>query len=157
MTEHITVDARDLAILRELQADGRLTNQALSDKVGLSASATLARTKRLEKAGVITGYGAHIDRGKLGPSVTVFAEVTLKRHHPEDFTRFDQVLAETPEVVEAAQVSGAYDYLIRVVTRDVPAWNDLVDRLTEADAGADKIVSRVMMKAAKPFAGYEVR
>jgi DNA-binding Lrp family transcriptional regulator len=150
--EHVAVDTIDLAILAALQADGRMTNHALAEKVALSPSATLARTRRLERRGVIAGYGARVAPEKLGPSVTVFAEITLKRHHPEDFNHFDAVLAGEADVVEAAQVSGAFDYLIKAACRDVHAWGALVDRLT--GQGADKIASHILMKDAKPFRGY---
>lgn len=151
----MTIDARDRDILRCLQADGRITNHALAEKVRLSPSATLARTKRLERAGVIAGYGARVAVEKLGPSVTIFAELTLKRHHPEDFQRFDAILAAEPAVVEAAQVSGAFDYLIKALTADVHAWSDLTERLTETGM-LDKIASHILMKEVKPFTGVPV-
>ena len=150
------LDAIDRRILARLQASGRITNQALADVVGLSPSACLARVRRLESAGVITGYQALIAPERLGPSVVIFAPVTLKSQHPRDLARFEAALSEIPEVIEAAQVSGPFDFLLKVVTRDVHAWSELADSLIEADLGVDKITSHILMKQSKSFAGYPI-
>jgi DNA-binding Lrp family transcriptional regulator len=154
--EQAALDAIDRKILVALQASGRITNQALADRVGLSPSACLARVKRLEADGVIVGYHAQIAPERLGPSVVIFAPVSLKSQHPRDLARFEAAVNAIPEVVEAAQVSGAFDFLLKVVTRDVHAWRELADSLIEADLGVDKITSHVLMKPSKPFAGYPI-
>jgi DNA-binding Lrp family transcriptional regulator len=150
------LDAIDRRILARLQAFGRITNQALAEIVGLSPSACLARVRRLETTGVITGYQARIAPERLGPSVLIFAPVTLKSQHPRDLARFEAALSEIPEVIEAAQVSGPFDFLLKVVTRDVHAWSELADSLIEADLGVDKITSHILMKQSKSFAGYPI-
>src|SRR5690606_9293877 len=105
MTADLPLDRIDRRILAVLQADGRITNQALSEQVALSPSACLARVKRLERAGVIDGYMARLDPLKLGPSLIVFAEIWLARHHPADFTAFEAAVAQVPEIVEASHRS----------------------------------------------------
>lgn len=150
------LDRLDLRILAALQADGRITNQALADQVGLSASACLARVRRLEADGLIRGYHARLDIERIRPTVTVYGEVTLKSHRPADLTAFEAVLTDIPEVVEAAQVSGPFDYLIKVVTADVRAWGELADRLLQEGLGVDKIASHILMKDAKPYRGTPV-
>lgn len=147
-------DAIDLKILMRLQADGRITNQDLADAVGLSPSACLARVRRLEQRGVIAGYHARLAPESLGPCLVVFAPVTLKSQHPADLLRFERALSGRSEIVEVAQVSGPFDYLLKVVTRDVQAWRELSDELIAADIGVEKITSHVLMKDCKPFAGY---
>ncbi|WP_309643939.1 Lrp/AsnC family transcriptional regulator [Phenylobacterium sp.] len=151
-----TLDRLDLRILAILQADGRITNQALAQQVALSASACLARVRRLEADGLIQGYHARLDIERIRPTVTVYGEVTLKSHRPADLLAFEAVLAEIPEVVEAAQVSGSFDYLIKVVAPDVRAWGDLADRLLQEGLGVDKIASHILMKDAKPYRGTPV-
>lgn len=148
------LDAIDLRILGRLQADGRVTNQDLADAVGLSASACLARVRRLERRGVIAGYHARLAPESLGPCLVVFAPVSLKSQHPADLLRFERALADRPEIVEVSQVSGPFDYLLKVVTRDVQAWRELSDDLIASDIGVDKITSHVLMKACKAFEGY---
>jgi DNA-binding Lrp family transcriptional regulator len=150
------IDRLDLRILATLQGEGRITNQALSDRVGLSPSACLARTRRLEAAGLIEGYGARVAIERVVPTVVIFAEVTLTRHHPQDFAAFEAFAQTVPEIVEAAQVSGPFDFLLKVATRDMRAWRELSDRILNSDLGVGKISSHVMMKAAKAFAGFPV-
>ena len=98
------LDARDRRLLQVVAAEGRITNQALAEKVALSPSACLARVRRLEAEGLILGYHARLDIERIRPTVTVYGEVTLKSHRPADLLRFEAALAEIPEVVEAAQV-----------------------------------------------------
>jgi DNA-binding Lrp family transcriptional regulator len=156
MTAESAVDRIDLRILATLQARGRITNQALADRVGLSPSACLARVRRLEAAALIEGYFAGVAIERIRPTVVIFAEVTLTRHHPADFAAFEAFALGAPEIVEAAQVSGAFDYLLKVATRDMRAWRELSDRILNSDLGVGTISSHVMMKAAKAFAGYPI-
>ena len=152
----VALDAIDRRILIELQRSGRITNQALAERVGLSPSACLARVRRLESEGVIAGYHARLARERLGASVVIFAPVSLKSQHPRDLARFEAAMDAIPEVIEAAQVSGPFDFLLKVVTRDVHAWSELADSLIAADLGIDKITSHILMKQSKAFAGYPV-
>src|SRR5204862_3370831 len=94
------LDRIDLKILTQLQQSGRITNVELADAVGLSPSPCLTRLKRLEKAGYITGYGAHVRLEKLGDTQTVFTEVTLSDHRREDFARFEASIRGIDEIVE---------------------------------------------------------
>ncbi len=147
-------DAIDLRILALLQANARLTNQALADAVHLSPSACLARVRRLEKAGVVQGAHAAIDVERVRPLLVVFAEVTLANHRLEDFTRFEAAIAALPEVVAADQVSGGFDYLLKVAVADINAWRQLADRLLVDGSGVAKIISHVRMAETKRFSGY---
>ena len=154
---HITaksaVDRIDQKILSRLQSDGRLSNKALAEEVGLSASACLARVRRLEETGLILGYHARLATDRLGPTVTIFAEVTLGRHHPGDFARFESFARDSREIVEAAQVSGAYDYLMRVVVGTMEDWREFSDQILNSNLGVTKISSHIVMKSAKDLEG----
>lgn len=156
MDGYPALDRIDLKILAALQADGRITNQALADQVALSPSACLSRVRRLEREGFIQGYHARLDIERIRPTLTVYGEVTLKSHRPAELLAFEAALAAIPEVVEAAQVSGPFDYLIKAVCPDVRAWGELADRLLQEDLGVDKIASHILMKDAKPFRGAPV-
>lgn len=156
MTGDPALDRIDLRILSALQADGRITNQALAERVALSASACLSRTRRLERDGYILGYHARLDIERIRPTVSVYGEVTLKSHRPADLAAFETALDAIPEVVEAAQVSGPFDYLIKAVCPDVRAWGELADRLLQEGLGVDKIASHILMKDAKPYRGAPV-
>jgi DNA-binding Lrp family transcriptional regulator len=156
MSEYVAADRIDLKIVAALQANGRLTNQALSELVGLSPSACLMRVRRLENTGLILGYHARIAIDRLRPMVVIFAEVTLTRHHPTDFKAFEALATSVPEIVEASQVSGPFDYLLKVAVNDMRAWRELSDRILNSDLGVGKISSHVMMKPAKAFEAFPI-
>ena len=156
MTAPPALDRIDRAILAAVQANGRITNQALAERVALSPSASLARLRRLERLGVIEGYQARLDPWALGPRLILFAEVWLKHHGNRDFVRFESALAAIDEIVEASYVSGTFDYLLKVVVPDMPAWTRLAAELVDRDIGVDRIATHVLMRKPKIFRGYPV-
>ena len=149
-------DRIDRKILAQLQAEGRLTNQALADRVALSPSACLARVRRLEQAGIIQGYHARLDPFRLDIGLVLFAEVTLKAHGTEALARFDAAIAALPQIVEASHVSGAFDYLLKVVVADMPEWARIGEQLTAADVGTDRINTHVLLRKPRIFVGYPI-
>ena len=151
------LDRIDRRILVALQADGRLTNQALSEKVALSPSACLARVRHLEATGVIQGYHARLDPFRVNVGLVLFAEVTLEGHRPDELALFEQFIATVPEVVEASHLTGAYDYLLKVVVADMPDWTRLAESITSAKIGVDRITTHVVMSKPKVFLGYPVQ
>ena len=157
MTADFSLDRIDRKILTNLQAEGRLSNQALAERVALSASACLARTRRLERAGVIQGYHARLDPFAVNVGLVLFAEVTLKAHSAADLARFDAVVETIPQIVEASHVSGAFDYLLKVVVEDLPEWTRIGEQLTAKEAGADRINTHVLLRKPKVFVGYPVQ
>ena len=150
------LDRIDRKILANLQAEGRLTNQALAERVALSPSACLARVRRLEQAGIIRGYHARLDPFSLEVGLVLFAEVTLKAHGTEALARFDAAIAAIPQIVEASHVSGAFDYLLKVVVEDLAEWTRIGERLTAEEAGADRINTHVLLRKPKVFVGYPI-
>ena len=109
-----TLDHIDRNILRELEADGRMSNAELSQRVGLSASACLRRVQELERRKVIRGYRAVLDRSVLGGGFTVFVAVGLSRHLKEDQEAFERAMKLAPQVRECHNTSGTIEYLLRV-------------------------------------------
>lgn len=150
------LDRIDRRILTRLQADGRITNQALAEQVALSPSACLARIRRLETAGVIEGYGARLNPWSMEASLILYAEISLKGHHPDDVARFEAGIADIPEIVEASYVSGPFDYLIKVVVPDMASWIALSEGVIARDLGVDKVITHVLMKKTKRFTGYPI-
>jgi len=141
------LDRLDFKILAHLQRHGRVTNVELADAVGLSPSPCLSRVKRLESSGYITGYGAHVALAKLGSTLTVFTEVTLKDHRSGDFSRFEQRARGIPEIVECHLVSGGYDYLVRFIARDVGHYQQVMEDILDADFGIEKYFSYIVIKS----------
>jgi Lrp/AsnC family transcriptional regulator, leucine-responsive regulatory protein len=119
-------DEIDRRILRELQADGRISNLKLAERVGLSATPCWNRVRALEKSGVIEGYAVVLNQKKLGLPDTVLVEVTLTQHDDEALERFGRAVTAFPEVVEAYLVSGEFDYLIKVAVAGTAGYEDFL-------------------------------
>jgi DNA-binding Lrp family transcriptional regulator len=147
MTNNCKLDRIDLRILSLLQKRGRITNVELAEAVALSPSPCLIRVKRLEKAGYIVGYGAHVQLEKLGDVQIVFTQVTLSDHRQEDFSRFIAAIRGVDEVVECHLASGGYDYLLKFVTRSVSHYQSIIEGLLERNVGIEKYFSYVMIKS----------
>lgn len=131
------LDGIDRRILTALQENGRLPVTDLAEKVGLTASPCLRRLKILEQAGIIRGYGAHLDQKKVGLPVSVFVSIKLERQREAALERFEAAIRDCPEVVECYLMTGPRDYLLRVVARDLAAYERfLKETLTRVDGVA---------------------
>jgi DNA-binding Lrp family transcriptional regulator len=141
------LDQIDVHILSVLQRQGRIGNNDLADAVGLSASPCLQRVRRLESAGYIRSYSAHLNLAKLGDPQIVFTQVTLCSHHREDFLKFESALARLEEVLEVHMVSGGFDYLIKFITRGISEYQTLMDNLLVAGLGIEKYFRFIVLKS----------
>ncbi|PWG16663.1 Lrp/AsnC family transcriptional regulator [Salibaculum griseiflavum] len=119
MTE---IDALNRKILRELSANGRLSNLDLAERVGLSPSACLRRVQELERRGVIRGYRARLDPAQTGRGFVVYVTVGLSEHSKAAQEGFEAAMARAPEVAECHNIAGAFEYLLRVETADLAAY-----------------------------------
>ena len=146
MSSTVTLDRFDLKILAHLEREGRCSNVELADAVGLSQSPCLVRTKRLQDVGVIRGYGADIALERIGRCVTVFSEVTISSHRRPDFGKFETAADRHPEIVEWYNVSGGYDYLLKIVAPSVAHFQELMERLLQDDVGIEKFTSRIVLR-----------
>ncbi len=149
MTQHNELDRIDLKILAALQNNGRITNQALSENVGLSPSPCLQRVKRLEKLGIIKGYSCHIDLEWVAPSITVFVSVSLSSHEKGAFGAFEAAVADIPELTECHKVSGQFDYLLRFVCRDIGTYTAISDHLLATGPDGLNLSSHVVLQTSK--------
>ncbi len=129
------LDRYDKEILICLQQDGRLTNQELADRIGLSPSPCLRRVRALEEAGLITGYRALVDARKLGLTLMALLHISMDKHTPERFENFEREVAAIPEVMECLLITGqSADYQLKVVVRDMDAYQDLLlNRVTRIE------------------------
>ncbi|EJZ22679.1 Lrp/AsnC family transcriptional regulator (plasmid) [Rhizobium sp. Pop5] len=141
------LDRIDVKILTALQTNGRITNAALSEMVNLSPSPCLLRVKKLQAEGYIEGYSAQINIGKLGQTLTVFTEITLKNHRHLDFARFLAAIEKVDQVIECHLVSGGYDYLVKFVTAGIDEYQAIMERLLDSQIGIDKYFSFVVLKS----------
>ena len=122
----ISLDKKDLQILRELQQDGRITNVELAKKVSLSATPCAERVKNLEQNGFIQGYFARLNPALLNVELLVFVEIDLTRTSPQVFQEFSRAVIELPQVLECHLVSGNFDYLIKARVADMAAYRKLL-------------------------------
>ena len=147
------LDRIDLKILAALQRDGRMTNQKLAEVVALSPRASLERVRRLEAAGIISGYLAVIELRELTRPVNVFAEIVLEKQ--ANRRRIEKRLTALDEVVECWEVSGNVDYVARFVCLDMVAYEELTAELIDDDTlGVARIISHVALRPVHRFAGY---
>lgn len=132
------IDSYDRAILRRLQRDGRISNQDLAEAVSLSASPCLRRVRRLEENGVIESYAARLNARKLGLKQMALLHISMDRHTPERFERFEAAVAELPEVLECHLITGQQaDYLLKVVVEDMDAYQlFLLNKITRIEGVA---------------------
>jgi DNA-binding Lrp family transcriptional regulator len=129
----IELDDTDWRILRELQADGRITNIALAQRIGLSAPPCLRRVRALEEAGLITRYTALVDEVRLGYALTAFAMVRLHNQAEADLRSFENRILGWPLVREAYMLSGESDFILKCIARDLQRFQSFVlDELTAA-------------------------
>jgi Lrp/AsnC family leucine-responsive transcriptional regulator len=150
------LDRYDRRILEELQRDGRISNQELAERIGLSPSPCLRRVRTLEESGLIRGYHAQLDAGKLGLSLMALIHISMDRHTPERFANFEQKVAALPEVLECLLITGQdADYQLKVVVKDMDAFQALLlERITriEGVSGVHSsfVLRRVLDQTALP-------
>jgi DNA-binding Lrp family transcriptional regulator len=154
MRSAVCFDRFDFKIMVHLQREGRCSNVDLAEAIGLSPSPCLLRTKRLQEVGLIRGYSADIALEKLGECVIVFSEVTISSHRPDDFRKFEEGAGKYEEIVEWYNVSGGYDYLLKIVAPGVGHFQALMERMLDDDIGIERFASRIVLRQSLDRRGY---
>lgn len=143
------MDRIDRAIIDILRHDGRISNVALADRVGLTPGPCLRRVQRLEEDGVILGYRADVDPSALGEGFEVILDVALQQFDLATVDHFEQTVEEMDEVLEMFRLFGSPDYFIRVAVPDLTAYEAFVRNRIMTIAGIQKVTSRFPMKVIK--------
>ncbi len=143
------MDEINRRILRELQADGRITNSDLALKVGLSPSACLRRVHELEKDGVIAGYRAVVNRSAVGGGFTAYVAVGLSEHHKRNQRNFEKAMATAPQVRECHNVTGTIEYILRVEVEDLAAYKHFHTEVLGQVPEVASITSYIVMGSPK--------
>jgi DNA-binding Lrp family transcriptional regulator len=141
------MDALDRKILAELQQDGRLTVTELAGRVGLSLSPCHRRLRALEQSGAISGYHARLDANALGLTFEALVFATMRAGDRDTVDAFEQAVAAIPNVLQAQRLFGDPDYLLRVITRDLPAYQQLYDDRLATLPGVQRLSSTLVMKS----------
>ncbi|MDA0190279.1 MAG: Lrp/AsnC family transcriptional regulator [Proteobacteria bacterium] len=152
------LDRYDRRILEILQEDGRISNQDLAERIGLSPSPCLRRVRALEEAGIIAGYRAALDARALGLTLMALIHISMDRHTPERFENFESRVRAIPEVMECLLITGQdADYQIKAVVRDMDAYQELLlNRITRIEGvtgvHSSFVLRRVIERPALPLA-----
>lgn len=147
----------DQRILEILQMEGRLSNQELADRIGLSPSPCLRRVRALEEAGIISGYRALLDAQQLDLSLMALIHISMDQHTPERFANFENSIANLPEILECLLITGqTADYQLKVVVKDMEAYQKLLlNKVTNIEGVRDVhssfVLRRVIDKTALPL------
>ncbi|MES9870272.1 MAG: Lrp/AsnC family transcriptional regulator [Sedimenticola sp.] len=151
------LDRYDRRILEILQVEGRLSNQELAERIGLSQSPCLRRVRALEESGLISGYRAMVDAQKLGLTLFALIHISMDRHTPERFANFDATVTALPEVLECLLITGQdADYQLKVVVKDMEAYQELLlNKITRIEGvtgvHSSFVMRQVVMRTALPL------
>jgi DNA-binding Lrp family transcriptional regulator len=151
-----TFESVELKILSSLQADGRLTNQELSERVGMSTSPCWRKVRQLEETGVIRGYRADLNRRKLGLGVLAFIRVKIDGHNEVEADAFAAEVARLREVVACYSIAGDSDFLLQVVSPDLDSYADFAMSVVRRLPRIKEMQTTFVLKEIKPFEGFPV-
>ena len=152
----MALDRIDRHILSLLQSDGRMTNVELAARVGLTAPPCLRRVRALEEAGVVRGYSAEIDAARLGYPITVFAMVSLRSQAEHDLAAFESHVGAMPEVRECHMLNGEIDFILKIVARDLNAFQTLLTTQLTAAPNVVSVRTSLTIRTTKSLTGVPV-
>lgn len=153
----MALDRIDRQILSLLQADGRMTNVDLAEKVGLTAPPCLRRVRALEEAGVIRGYHAEVDAVRLGYPITVFCMVSLRSQAEQDLAAFEEHVAALPEVRECHMLNGEIDFILKIVAADLTAFQDFLTMHLTTAPNVAGVKTSLTIRTAKSLSGIPMK
>jgi DNA-binding Lrp family transcriptional regulator len=154
---NLNLDAIDLKLLSELQADGRITNVDLATKVGLTAPPCLRRMRALEQSGVIKSYHADVDPALLGYTITVFAMVSLKSQAEDDLRAFEAHMRSLPDVRECHMLNGEIDFILKIVAKDLQSFQELLTSQLTSAPNVSSVKTSLTIRTAKDEPGVPIK
>ncbi|HEX8389051.1 MAG TPA: Lrp/AsnC family transcriptional regulator [Sphingomonas sp.] len=153
----MALDRIDRQILTLLQADGRMTNVDLAERVGLTAPPCLRRVRALEEMGAIRGYHAELDGAKLGFPITVFAMVSLKSQAERDLAAFEAHVALIPEVRECHMLNGEIDFILKIVAADLRGFQEILTTHLTPAPNVASVKTSLTIRTAKSESGIPIQ
>lgn len=139
------LDRTNIEILKLLQEDSSITNAELAARLGLSPATTLERVRKLEQQGIIKQYVAILDEKQLDKQIKAYIFITMKDHTDASITRFNTLIGELPEVLECSRLAGEKDYLIKVLTDDIDAYERFTRTRLATIPGIDKTSTSIVL------------
>ncbi|MRT44039.1 winged helix-turn-helix transcriptional regulator [Enterobacteriaceae bacterium RIT702] len=152
----MSLSKTDIKILQQLQQDARITNQHLADEIGLSASPTWRKVRKLEEDEVIQGYRAVLNRKKIGLNVMVFVRVTIDSHSEAEARKFEQEVMALDNVVSCYSIGGDADFLLQVVAADMDAYAEFAMSVIRRLPGIKEMQSMFVLKEIKSLAAWPI-
>lgn len=150
----VNLDVTDKKILNLLQQNSKANIKEIALKIGLTQTPTYERIKRLEKTGVIKNYIAVLDKEKVGYTIEVFCQVTLLVHSKDMITRFENAINKIDEVMECFHVAGNYDYLLKVIVKDMNSYQAFLKNKLSVLDSVSNVQSTFVMSSTKDSAGF---
>ena len=150
------MDSIDKRIMQFLQRDGHTSMARLSEQVGLSLSACHRRVKLLESSGKIAGYAARLDRLKIGLELQVFIEIKIVSTRLTDMEAFEAAIADMPEILECHMISGEFDYLLRIASRDTRDYEQLYRNRLSRLPSVSEMKTLMTVSTVKEFSGFHL-
>ncbi|AGB80786.1 transcriptional regulator [Serratia sp. FGI94] len=151
------LDMTEMKILRLLQDDARVTNQALAEKIGMSASPCWRKVRKLEEEEVIQGYRAVLDRKKIGLGVMVFIRVAIDSHSETEAKKFEEEVTALEDVVACYSIGGDADFLLQVVASDLDSYADFAMSVVRRLPSIKEMQSMFVLKEIKPLVSYPIK
>jgi len=145
----VNLDKIDFMILKLLQENGRKTNVQLSNEIGLSPAPTLERVKKLENSGIIKSYHAVVEEKSVDLGIKAMIQVSLVRQKDNAISNFKKQIGKIDEIVECYQVTGNYDYLLKVVVKDIPSFEKLIGEKLSKIADIGQMQTNVILSEVK--------
>lgn len=149
MDDSRTIDAVDLKILAVLQDAADMTNGALAERVFLSPSQVSRRRQRLEELGIIRRYKVELDRSALGVDITALVHVTLATHNPNNAKKLSELVAGTPQIIDAFAVTGDADYFLKIVASDLKELSSLISDILLPHESVARVKSEIVLEVLK--------
>lgn len=145
----VKLDSTDRQIIELLQDNGRITNNDLARRIGLTTTPTLERVKRLEREGVIKGYTAWIDRESVDKGLTVFCSIKLSVHQLGEMKEFSKHIGDLPEILACYNTTGEYDYLLHIVVKDTKEYEQFLRKKLTQVPGVERIYTSIVLSVLK--------
>ena len=149
-----SLDQHDIKILQILKDEGRITNQALSDQIGLATSPCWRKMRQLEESGIIEGYSVRLNRRKIGLGVQAFIRVKIDSHSEAEAEQFASEVMQLDQVVACYSIAGDADFLLQVVAKDLDSYSDFAMNEIRRLPGIKEMQTSMMLKEIKPFKGF---
>ena len=153
----MSLDQAEISILKLLQNEGRVTNQELADKMGMSASPCWRKVRKLEDEGVIEGYRAVLNRKKIGLGVMVFIRVVIDSHSEAEAKKFEEEVIALEDVVACYSIGGDADFLLQVVAYDLDSYADFAMSVVRRLPRIKEMQSMFVLKEIKPIVMYTIK